>query len=355
MTQSFSNSFLRFAPRKHRGQMLSALFYMQAIGALIANIITVVAVVAVRQYIPTDSATCDAQCIHTVDTCWRWIVGLGAVPPALATFVRWWIPESPRYTMEVEKDPTRATEDVQKYFQTAPPLLASPRSGPGNHDGTLVGSTSSQSMRRPSTPTHPTLTFGEQMQLKDFSLSEPAIPIPTPSKPILRKETWYEYRTGFWKYLFIDGNWTDLLGTSLSWMILDFAFYFLSVNNPKILNKVWNSESTNTSVYQVLVQNGYRALIAVSTGQMMGGAIFIAMARYRWQLQYYGFWMLAGAFVVVGVCFVTLLGTRYFAAVIVLYSLNSLFFDLGPNTSTYVVCLVSIFIYFLNVSFARSK
>ena len=88
-------------------------------------------------------------------------------------------------------------------------------------------------------------------------------------------------------------------------------------------------------------------LIAVSAGSIVGGAIFIAMARFRWQLQYYGFWMLAGSFVIVGVCFVVLLQTRYFAAVIVLYALCSLFFDLGPNTSTYVV---SPMIFVLHVS-----
>jgi MFS transporter, PHS family, inorganic phosphate transporter len=318
--------------------MLSSLFYMQAIGALIANLVTVIAVASVKQYLPMTADSCDAHCIHTVDTMWRWIVGLGSIPPALATLIRWWIPESPRYTMEVEKDPKRATEDVQKYFPAPQPLLHSPRSDTEHHDGTLVGSTSS----RLSPSMEPTMTFGEQVEMKELSLSEPAIPVPKPRKPELRKETFKEFASGFWKYMFIDGNWTDLAGASISWFILDFAFYFLSVNNPMILNKLWNTELGNPSVYQELMQNGYRALIATSTGTLLGGVIFIAMARYRWKLQFYGFWMLAGAFVVVGVCFVTLLGTRYFAAVIVLYSLSSLFFDLGPNTSTYVVSILPL-------------
>jgi PHS family inorganic phosphate transporter-like MFS transporter len=314
--------------------MLSTLFYMQAIGALIANLVTVIAVVSVKEYLPMTAESCDEQCIHTVDTMWRWIVGLGSIPPALATLVRWWIPESPRYTMEVEKDPKRATQDVQRYFPAPEPLLHSPRSDDAHHDGTLVGSASS----RLSPGMEPAMSFGEQTEMKEISLSEPAIPVPKPRKPELCKETWKEFAVGFRKYLFADGNWTDLAGASISWFILDFAFYFLSLNNPMILNKLWNTDLSNVSVYQQLMQNGYRALIATSTGTLLGGAIFIAMARYRWKLQFWGFFMLAGAFVVVGVCFVTLLGTRYFAAVIVLYSLSSLFFDLGPNTSTYVVC-----------------
>jgi PHS family inorganic phosphate transporter-like MFS transporter len=127
-----------------------------------------------------------------------------------------------------------------------------------------------------------------------------------------------------------DGNWTDLAGTSLSWMTLDFAYYFLSVNNPKILSKLWNA-TVSSPVYALLLDNSNRALLAVSLGAVVGGALFIAMARYRWSLQIYGFCILSGLFVVVGVCFVVLLGTRYFAAVIVLYSICSVFFNFGKS------------------------
>jgi PHS family inorganic phosphate transporter-like MFS transporter len=316
--------------------MLSTLFYMQAIGALIGNAVSVLAIIIVKHHLPLTGTVCNELCKATVDTSWRWIVGLGTIPPLLATVIRWWVPESPRYTMEVEKNPARATEDVQKYFTPQQGLLlGSPRSGP-QLEPTLVG-TPNQSLRRRSSGTEPTFVFGERMELNELTLTEPAVPLPVPSKPTLRKETWREFAVSFWTFLRTNGNWTDLAGTSLSWLLLDFAYYFLSVNNPTILNKLWNTQGIPLPTYQQLVQNGCRALIAVSAGSVVGGGIFIAMARFRWQLQYYGFMMLGAAFVVVGVCFVVLLNTRYFAAVIVLYALCSLFFDLGPNTSTYVV------------------
>ncbi|KAF2664732.1 MFS general substrate transporter [Microthyrium microscopicum] len=324
-----------FAPRKHRGRMLSALFYMQAVGAFFANIITIIAIYVARKHLPMNSSTCGQECKDSLDVVWRWIVGIGAFPPALAVFLRWIIPESPRYTMEVEKDPARAKKDVEEYFRPEEGLLQSPQSRMERATGSTI--VAGDSSRRSSN--QPALTFGEgldPMELKDLTLSEPAIPLPEPHRVILRKETFREWTQGFYKYLLTDGNWTDLAGTSLSWLVLDFAYYCLSVNNPKILNKLWGNES-NMFVYGALMANGYRALIAVSVGSIVGGALFILLARHRWAIQLYGFWILGGTFVIIGVCFVALIGTRYFAAVIVLYSICSLVFDFGPNTSTYVI------------------
>jgi hypothetical protein len=85
------------------------------------------------------------------------------------------------------------------------------------------------------------------------------------------------------------------------------------------------------------MENGNRAMIAVSIGAILGGILFIKLAGFRWHLQVSGFWILAALFVAVGVSYVLLLKTRYFAAVIVLYSICSLFFNFGPNSSTFVV------------------
>jgi PHS family inorganic phosphate transporter-like MFS transporter len=325
--------------------MLSTLFYMQAIGALLANVITVIITIILHDmnYIPADASTCNAQCIQTVDTMWRWIVGLGAIPPAIATVLRWCIPESPRYTMEVERNPEQANLDVQAYFPSSisrpeePVAVTSGRAGRPRENSQLTTSTE----RRRSSGTTPTVTmkFGEAFEMADISLEEPAIPIPNHSPPQieLRKDTWSEFWSGLYTFLIVEKNWTDLAGTALSWLMLDFAFYTLSVNNPMILSKLWNTETATQTIYQLLLANGYRALIAVSTGACVGGGLFILMNRHRWYLQFYGFWILAGVFIIVGICFVTLVGTRYFAANIVLFSLGSLFFYFGPNTSTYVI------------------
>jgi PHS family inorganic phosphate transporter-like MFS transporter len=89
-------------------------------------------------------------------------------------------------------------------------------------------------------------------------------------------------------------------------------------------------------IHDLFLENGYRALIAVSTGAVTGGLLFIALAEWRWYIQFYGFGILAALFVIVGVCFVTLIDTRYSSAVIVLYGACNLFFNFGtsdPNTT----------------------
>jgi len=177
---------------------------------------------------------------------------------------------------------------------------------------------------------------------------------------ITGKESWKEFRRGFSKHLFggkpwtwqrlwlclrlkdehfFDGNWTDLAGTASTWFLLDFGFHFLTINSPKLISKVWETLSYS-EVYPMLMQYSWRALISTSVGAVIGGAIFIKMARYRWNLQFYGFITLAGLFVIIGIVFIKLLNTRYFAAIIVLYCAANLFFDFGPNTSTFVVSTI---------------
>ena len=339
-----------FAPRKHRGRMLATVFFMQPIGAMCANLTSVIVVLILRHRIPegTTMQSCSGDCIAAVDSMWRWIVGIGAVPPAFAILLRWWIPESPRYTLEVEMNPDQAAKDVKEYFDDYDNNTA-PRSADSNIDPGIMP----RDFGEPVTTLHfgegvsafspgteATLTFGEPTMLKDLSLSEPAMALSDRSSDlrVVKKESWSEWWAGFRKYLFEEGNWTDLAGTSLTWLILDFAFYFLGVNSPKILAKLWGTGSMqNRPLHELVLENGYRALIAVSTGAVTGGAFFIAMAERRWHLQYYGFGILAGLFVVVGVCFVTLVDTRFSSAVIVLYALCNLFFNFGPNTSTFTI------------------
>src|ERR1700761_9354926 len=178
----------RFAPRKHRGRMISAVFFMQAIGALIANVVAVSAVASFRNSFPegSTSTNCGPDCKEVVDTMWRWIVGLGAVPPAFAILLRWWIPESPRYTLEVEKDSQKAKEDVNNYYRPDPGLL--PTESPGfAGPSSRADSTFSESL---SPSTEATLTFSEPMEMKDLTLTEAAMAPPPPIRRTVQKETW---------------------------------------------------------------------------------------------------------------------------------------------------------------------
>ena len=135
---------------------------------------------------------------------------------------------------------------------------------------------------------------------------------------------------------FFDGSWTDLAGLAFTWFLLDFGFCFLIVNSFKLMTRIWATDDPDI-VYTVIFQYAWRIITSTSIGAVAGGAIFIAMARNRWKLQFYGFLVLVALFVISGVVFIKLIGGRYFATFIVLYRLCHLSFNLGPNTSTFVV------------------
>ena len=47
-----------------------------------------------------------------MDYCWRILIGLGCVPGAIALYFRLTIPETPRFTMDIERDVQRARNDI---------------------------------------------------------------------------------------------------------------------------------------------------------------------------------------------------------------------------------------------------
>jgi PHS family inorganic phosphate transporter-like MFS transporter len=441
--------------------MLAAVFYMQPVGQLVANVVTIIATSVSRQYISqnSDPSNCQGDCLETADKIWRWIVGLGAILPALAMLARLYIPESPRYLLEVEKDSHTAQQNAEVYFvdyeedpfqepddeehleesqvaeqetaannepsnfeeiqmeeypnqdnitieeyhradPLAQPSIGDPRMIPDNgprSDSTLnvgwASTTSEPPFQKdgtvqeihslaPSDAGGKDITDLEKFQLPSPGLEPSGQPSakntgdsqPAPQGELrTRKASWREFWKGFGKFLFdrtsvdmtniegfnypsdsdlnqdnnlnnvdqpprswTDGNWTDLAGTAFSWFLLDFSFYFLGVNSWKITAMVWNTP-TYDSVYQFIIQLSWRTMISISLSSLIGGALFIAMARYRHNLQTYGFLILAAFFIALGATFVTILGGQYFAAIIVLYFFTQLFFDFGPNTSTFIV------------------
>jgi PHS family inorganic phosphate transporter-like MFS transporter len=50
--------------------------------------------------------------VDHVDYCWRILIGLGCVPGVIALYFRLTIPETPRFTMDIDRDVQRATMDI---------------------------------------------------------------------------------------------------------------------------------------------------------------------------------------------------------------------------------------------------
>lgn len=50
---------------------------------------------------------------------WRLLIGIGCVPGAIALYFRLTIPETPRYTMDIERNVEKAKEDVDNFVNQA--------------------------------------------------------------------------------------------------------------------------------------------------------------------------------------------------------------------------------------------
>jgi MFS transporter, PHS family, inorganic phosphate transporter len=53
-----------------------------------------------------------------VDFVWRLIIGLGCVPGTIALYFRLTIPETPRFTMDIERNVQQASQDVNTFLTT---------------------------------------------------------------------------------------------------------------------------------------------------------------------------------------------------------------------------------------------
>jgi MFS transporter, PHS family, inorganic phosphate transporter len=56
--------------------------------------------------------------LNHVDYCWRLLIGLGCVPGVVALYFRLTIPETPRYTMDIERNVTQASKDIENVLTT---------------------------------------------------------------------------------------------------------------------------------------------------------------------------------------------------------------------------------------------
>ncbi|KAI0750580.1 hypothetical protein BC629DRAFT_1246991, partial [Irpex lacteus] len=97
-----------FAATHIRGQMLTAVFANQGWGQFFA---TVVAGVTVAGFRGSFSA-------ENIDQSWRILIGLGCVPAAIALWFRLTIPETPRFTMDIERNVRQAIDDIDQFLKT---------------------------------------------------------------------------------------------------------------------------------------------------------------------------------------------------------------------------------------------
>ena len=139
-------------------------------------------------------------------------------------------------------------------------------------------------------------------------------------------------RQDFYKYLFTEGNWTDLFATSMSWMLLDFTFYLLGVNSRTFVPRLFGENiNPRPAPYRLFVNNERHIMEATCIGSVLGGAIAIVIMNdfSRKKIQMWGFLVLGPLFVVVGAMYLTLSNTNAHLDIVIFYGICQLFFNLG--------------------------
>ena len=378
--------------------MLAWVFFMQSIGQFLANVFATVVIYGSRSQIPNSldcSSPENADCLRAIDSAWRWIIGLGGIPALIALVIRLTIPESPRYTMAVLKDPGTALEDAEDFFTIddddpvmkdeaitgadAPeadwledirltqlrtdigstdlsPIRPAPVEGPRGYSAPATAQASNGLVDHISPA--PGNSSTPHLYPKAFNATDMKDPPSIPHEPppadrdipdsVLPRLWWRSLRlllgSDFADYLREQRNGMHLFGTMFSWFLLDFSFFGLSISSPKVVRNIWEASTPfnpdNKGVYDTLFDNAWRSMIVVSSGAIIGSvAMILLIRRWRpWTIQIVMFTVLGVLFLIVGGAFGSMLRDKqHHWALIPLYIICQFFFNMGPNATTFIV------------------
>ncbi|CAG8602162.1 12837_t:CDS:2, partial [Racocetra fulgida] len=217
--------------------MMAAVFAMQGFGILSAAIVSVVTLSIFKNEITRD--------FRYIDYVWRVVLGFGVLPAVIALYFRLTIPETPRYTMDVLHDIEKAKDDI---------------------DALLV---------------------------KDRYMDAKNKPIYLVEAP---RATWEDFKNYFsqWK------NGKLLLGTSISWFVLDVAFYGIGLNNAIILQAIGfgNSSDHFSTLWNMSVGNIIINMLGTVPGYWL--TVFLVDRWGRKSIQIMGFAILTILFLIMG-------------------------------------------------------
>ncbi|KZO99324.1 phosphate permease [Calocera viscosa TUFC12733] len=271
-----------FAATRIRGRMMCAVFAMQGFGNFAAAVVATVVVVAYKPYILSSGA-------EAVDYTWRLLIGLGCVPAVIALYFRLTIPETPRYTMDIERNVVQATSDVEQFLENKP-YHADPDA--------IV-----QRVQAPRASRRDFIAYFSQ-----------------------------------WK------NGKVLLGTAYSWFALDIAFYGLGFNSSIVLTAIGfgtpGIPGTNDGMYQTLYNVSTGNIILAVGGLIPGywAAFFLVDSWGRKPLQLTGFVVLTAIFCAMGFGYWAMETSQAAKSAFVwLYCMANFFENFGPNTTTFII------------------
>ncbi|KAG1743456.1 major facilitator superfamily domain-containing protein [Suillus lakei] len=275
-----------FAATRSRGRLMTAVFAAQGWGQFTSALVGIIVVQAYK----SDILAAPFPCIVPVDYTWRLLIGLGCVPGVVALYFRLTIPETPRFTMDIERNVAQATTDITNVLTSR------------NH------------------------------------AEDENAPVQSVVAPKATRADFAAY-FGQWK------NMKVLIGTSYSWFALDIAFYGLGLNSAIILTAInfgspTGDKTSSLYVYQNLYNICVGNLILSVAGLIPGYWVsFLFIDSWgRKPIQLMGFAVLTILFIIMGFAYDVLNATTAGRnAFVFLYCLTNFFQNFGPNTTTFVI------------------
>ncbi|KAI0636091.1 inorganic phosphate transporter [Trametes polyzona] len=271
-----------------RGRVMTAVFANQGWGQLSATLGSFIAVAAYKHSFLHDDPS---GVIHSLDQIWRLIIGLGCIPGAVALYFRLTIPETPRFTIDIERNIRQAGRDLSVL-----------------------------------------LVESEAYTVDPDAISQ---------RVVARQATRNDFRSYFAQW----ENAKILIGTAYSWFALDIAFYGLGLNSSIILSAIGFGSPkkglpAGAEVYQNLHNVSLGNVILSLAGLVPGyWAAFLFIDRWgRKPIQFMGFAALTVLFLIMGFAYDKMNATSGGrAGFVVLYCLANFFQNFGPNTTTFIV------------------
>jgi PHS family inorganic phosphate transporter-like MFS transporter len=273
-----------FAATRSRGRLMTAVFAAQGWGNLTAALVSLIVVQAYRHQISKEPYTD----LNAVDYCWRLLIGLGCIPGTIALYFRLTIPETPRFTMDIERNVQQASTDIENFLAE------------GN------------------------------------SYADPDAIVQRVQAP---KASFADFRHYFSQWQ----NMKIIIGTAYSWFALDIAFYGLGLNSSIILQAIGFGGTTpknGVGAYETLKNVSVGNIMLSLAGLLPGyyASFFVIDTWGRKPIQFMGFTMLTIIFIIMGFGFDKLNSTpNKKKAFVFLYCLANFFQNFGPNVTTFVV------------------
>ncbi|KAH9132598.1 hypothetical protein AeRB84_021056, partial [Aphanomyces euteiches] len=132
-----------------------------------------------------------------------------------------------------------------------------------------------------------------------------------------------------------------LIGCAACWFFLDIGYYGTNLNTPAILSIIGYGSPTskgNQKIYDDLWNRAVGTAIINMCGTVPGYwfTVFLVEPWGRKPIQYMGFTMLTILFLILAI-WLNDFKAHYTTLFVVLYSFAQLFFNFGPNSTTFII------------------